>query len=935
MLIPPIFKSSVFSIKQPDNLCRMKKIFNLSFTLFCCCCLTASAQNIKHSLKGTIAAMDTLHSRLPAEKLYLQLDKPYYAIGDTLRFKAYLLDDALFGSVKSGLLYVEMISDSNRVVKRQTIKVYGGIARGDIIIKKSWYAGSYALRGYTNWMRNFGQEHFFTRQLNIIPAGNQSWLVNTRLTYDVNKKMNVDLQFADHDHKNIGFKEMRLTVLQGTHTLVKNNTRTGAQGTAGITFPIPENADGLSVLAEDISAEGKGRKVIIPIALNRPENIDLQFMPEGGSLIAGVTSRMGFKALNEDGLGVSIVGKVLDGKQQAVADLKSVHKGMGAFEFIPKSGETYSAKVVLADGTSKIYPLPVVISSGITLRVNSKNNDSLDVILSAAPDLLTASATYYLVGQARDRVCYGAGVVFKDKTTVKVVAKNIFPTGITKWVLFDVSGKPVAQRLVFVDHDDRLNISLKTDKEVYSLRDSIGLQLAVTDAAGKPVSGSFSMAVTDDNLVKPFDTDAENIASYMLLNADLKGNIEDPGYYFNKENADRSAMLDVLLLTQGWAGYDWSGLFDLKPPKYEAETEFTVKGIATNIFNKGLANTDILLISKKPEIFMRTKTDSTGRFVFKGFPVLDTIDFHLQADRNYNVGLAVDEFGPSAFKQAKRIATPWYVNTDSSLVNYVNKKQAEEDEILSATKGKLLKTVEIKANKEPYNSFDKPVLILNEEEIRNTRLEKRPLSLMELLNYKENIAQMIKSVSVDGTSISVGPIYEPGAMAQINSWLSNFDSDNVKSVFVMRARGLKPHPKRIDDYPPPNTRFGIIPPKRPPEDVILDKCVTCKVEFIYLIISVTTKTGSGGFLMGGTVFRPMPISWPHQFYSPRYKVNTPVTGRDRRSTVYWSPDIETGEDGKAAGSFFSADRPGTYTLIMEGTDLNGNVGYSRKKIAVK
>ena len=63
---------------------------------------------------------DSLRSRLPIEKLYLQTDKPVYAVGDTIWFKGYTFDaDYLKYSSRSGLIYIELANDNNEVVFRR------------------------------------------------------------------------------------------------------------------------------------------------------------------------------------------------------------------------------------------------------------------------------------------------------------------------------------------------------------------------------------------------------------------------------------------------------------------------------------------------------------------------------------------------------------------------------------------------------------------------------------------------------------------------------------------------------------------------------------------------------------------------------------------------------------------------------------------------
>jgi len=101
-------------------------------------------------------------------------------------------------------------------------------------------------------------------------------------------------------------------------------------------------------------------------------------------------------------------------------------------------------------------------------------------------------------------------------------------------------------------------------------------------------------------------------------------------------------------------------------------------------------------------------------------------------------------------------------------------------------------------------------------------------------------------------------------------------------------------------------------------------------------IEITTRAGSGPsmpYTPGTYLYKPMPFSLPKQFYQPKYTVkNKDTTAKDLRSTIAWYPNIVTDKQGKATVSFYSSDRAGTYTLILEGTDMNGNLGSYRRKI---
>ncbi|MDB5134417.1 MAG: hypothetical protein JWP37_1020, partial [Mucilaginibacter sp.] len=64
--------------------------------------------------------------------MYLQFDKPYYAIGDTLWFKAYLLNSYLTSSSQSGIINVAIANDSNKIIKRYRWPAQGGLSQGNI-----------------------------------------------------------------------------------------------------------------------------------------------------------------------------------------------------------------------------------------------------------------------------------------------------------------------------------------------------------------------------------------------------------------------------------------------------------------------------------------------------------------------------------------------------------------------------------------------------------------------------------------------------------------------------------------------------------------------------------------------------------------------------------------------------------------------------------
>ncbi|NMC38243.1 MAG: hypothetical protein GYA41_07970 [Bacteroidales bacterium] len=111
------------------------------------------------------------NTALVIEKVYLHTDLDYYLPGDTLWFKAYLIDASeMMLTDHSRNLHVEIISPEAVITDSRIVRIMNGLGNGDFILSENLKTGTYYLRAYTNYMRNFGEQLFFTREIRI--AGN-------------------------------------------------------------------------------------------------------------------------------------------------------------------------------------------------------------------------------------------------------------------------------------------------------------------------------------------------------------------------------------------------------------------------------------------------------------------------------------------------------------------------------------------------------------------------------------------------------------------------------------------------------------------------------------------------------------------------------------------------------------------------------------------
>jgi len=919
--------------------------------LFVLFALAVNAQQPVSSVKNVIDKINDYNAKRPLEKLYLQFDKPYYAIGDTIWFKGYLTNSGLNYSALSSKLYVDLVNDSNRVVKRYIFPVSFGLSWGNIGLDKNLHEGAYTLRAYTNWMRNFGTEALFYQSFYISNPSSNALLITDANSFSGNN-VKANIKFTGLDNSPFANQNLQLRLVSRNKTLSQNAVTTGADGAASINFTLPENTSlkNLMLIAADKTDAKKFYQ--IPLNIERPQDVDIQFMPEGGQLIASLPTQVGFKAIGEDGRGVNVKGTITDKENNTVAQFTSLYAGMGTFTVAPQPGQTYTAKITLPNGEIKTVNIPDVKKSGILLKVkNGFDSDTLDIAVLATADQVSPETTYFIVGQSHGVVCYGASFKLNKQFLNLHVPKALFPTGIAHFTILNSQNQPINERLAFINHNDNLKVDIKPSAGSFSARDSIPVHIAVNDHDGNPVRGSFSVAVTDDTQIKDATENAGNIVTGLLLCSELKGFVEDPAYYFEK-NAQSWKALDALLLTQGWVGYNWKDTINGAPAaQFAAEPDYSIKGRVGNLLNKSVTDARVLLMATGKYHFIRdTVTNTQGEFNFHKIPAADSVKYVLQATnakgRTINGGITVDNAPElNADIPFNIMPAPWYVNTDPTMLNYMKNASTYHDELEKQRYGgHLLKQVDINASaiikgSQNLNGAGNSDQVITEDDIEKMG----KASLLDILQKtvtgfrsgfkpkSTEIHYFIKDKGVrfviDG--IDIDRFYHPvdgipnehyEYQKQTLDYLTAEDIVGIEILYNSKYNtAYKTANLSLED------QMAATPTGPKGADVAY--------------LEITTRSGDGPFTKTATgiyVYKPTPVSLPKQFYRPRYTVKTGNRDFvDLRSTIHWQPSVVTDKNGQANVSFYAADKPATYTITVEGSDMNGKIGYQIQKITIK
>src|ERR1700761_7237379 len=356
---------------------KTKALAGMLLVCFLCSHFTAFSQvkTLQETLLQITDHSDSIINKYPAEKLYVQFDKPGYVQGDTIWFKAYLFNAPLhLLSSRSGLLHVDIATDSNKVIKQYLFPVSNGLTQGSIgLDAETFKTGTYVIRAYTQWMRNFGESGFYYKSIRIAGADEHGWLITGKIDTVSGKlsAIRAQLQLTGMDKTSMADSALQAEVMSGKKVLYKQNVQTDKNSLLDMSFTLPPKTNSPAIVIQNKS---KTKRAIIPVIPDKSANIDLQFMPEGGSLVAGLPAHVAFKAIGEDGRGVDVSGIITDQKDSVIAAFNSSHKGIGGFYMNVQQNESYKAKIT-SGRITKEYPLPVVKNSGAVLQVKDLSED--------------------------------------------------------------------------------------------------------------------------------------------------------------------------------------------------------------------------------------------------------------------------------------------------------------------------------------------------------------------------------------------------------------------------------------------------------------------------------------------------------------------------------------------------------------------------------
>jgi hypothetical protein len=642
-----------------------------------------------------------------------------------------------------------------------------------------------------------------------------------------------------------------------------------------------------------------------PDAITRQiqKDYDVQFFPEGGNLINGITSRVAFKVTAASGLALEAYeGFIVNGHNDTITRFKPLKFGMGSFMFSPGVNTTYKAIIKLRSGGQITKELPPVNSRGYAMQVKDNGGSQLEVTVSSVG---AANDEVYLFAHTRQIVKIAQSSDLRSGTANFTIDKAKLGDGVSHITIFNKEKQPVCERLYFKRPTQQLLIGVSADQPQYATRKKVDINISAKNAGGAPVSANLSLSVYRIDSLQHID--AENIENYLWLKSDLRGNIESPDYYFKNINAETNEALDDLMLSQGWRRFQWNNILNKVSAVLNFLPEYNDHLITAKVVNTvtGRPADDIVVYlsvpGKRVQLYV-SKSDSLGRLVFNTKQLFGPGEVIAQTDSERDSIYRIDVLSPFSERYAQH--TVPRINPTSGM------QKALEEHSLAMQVQNIYAGNKIKqfydAGVDSSGFFGKPYkTYLLDNYTRFTTMEEVLREYIREVNVvRSHKRYHIKVLNDKG-------FLEGDPMVMLDD-VPVFNMDKVMAIDPLKVRKLEVIRERY--YYGPSEQEGIL--------------------------SYTTYKGD----LGGVEIDPHAVVLDYEglqlqraFYSPVYDTGEAMKSRipDFRNLLFWQPNVLINASGKSQLSFYSSDQSGKYIGLIQGITANGHAGSQYFSFEVK
>jgi hypothetical protein len=645
--------------------------------------------------------------------------------------------------------------------------------------------------------------------------------------------------------------------------------------------------------------------------------VNLRFLPEGGTFIYNVLQRVAFNVVTSSGRTLKVTGEIKNQRGEKVAELISGEFGPGLVEFTPLREDKYFATLKGEEFSGMKWPLPIPDSSGIAMRVDNNRKEIIDVSLAGRG---VENKTWLLAITMNNALILSQDVRLDSLLRLSVKTEEL-PAGTAYITLYDNELNPVAERLLFVNDNKKMNIGISSSS---SDGDETELILKTTDDQGENISSVISVAVVDSASGFCNTLPFPDIESTFLFDRDFYNNLPAGIKIHGLHNIDKKS-IDLLLMTYGWRKFNVRENTEINPAKEFVNYDyFKISNLAPE--KKNISYVQVVSVE---DHIVHTLTIIKNKEVIIPFDSLnDNVRQLMILENNFNTknissAKIVFPENRSFTDKAKRQNN--YVN------NYDDKTSILVSDNLTGIK------IPIPNMKEFYFSPDS---VINIEEV-TIKPKRIPVLPPAYINKYERLYMSGSLRTMTNKDFAAWPSIEY-ILALFNPYY--LDVEN-KMVFLSSRRDFHYNPALfvLDDDPIGNSyeMIEVIP--------------TSEIESITVLKGRQGFTRYGAAALGGVVFitrktgldvnqdkkndnlmKPVSLFRTEiEYYIPAKEEVDTVPGLQYRQTILWMNEVFIDGEEPVKIRYPDNMRKGTAIVIVDGVSSTNSVGSGSFRYKIK
>ena len=476
-------------------------------------------------------------------------------------------------------------------------------------------------------------------------------------------------------------------------------------------------------------------------------------------------------------------------------------------------------------------------------------------------------------------VLYGSGnLIVTDYTSGKVLridSKTLRPGNLSVAIVNRETGDVITEKQTIIEGSQpQIAISGKARTK----NEPMELSIDLAESDGTPLYGSFSLSVTDYDVVKP-DTLQPTIDKYL------------------NQQSDDYPLADILSRTYPRIDYGF-------------QTTQTITGqIRGSIFKK-IKNPKLMLVRPDTGFRQTFELGDSCHFTINGLDFADGTTYVLEGMRRTgSTSLVQLNIDPQTFPT---LHSPFSSATSTLSIPDNFAKQAQEQVM--------------------YGSIDREIEL--PEVVKEKKRQHKPTNLLGVMPFRafyddDPLLNNFYSMEILLSTLGI-PVYrDANGEMQIR----------YRSGTVTRAEqgpGIF-----IDEFRSNMEELMMLQPETIESIEWFDHVGAASMTIYGWNVStsglllVRQKPG-----LHGRIFRPLSMATVQQqgwkpnveFYSPQYTDKNQKTRPDHRTTLYWNPKVETDENGHVSVKFYASDISKRYLVTLEGVSNDGTIVHHQQII---